>query len=298
MPDISGMLTRKAVIRLPSLRDAYSENSALKRRTIKFLRSMVKFGAVVAEDGGRLFEVSEGASGELVANPMTQAAAGLVVTAELARAWLDTVVTPLMDGLRQANFFLMRQNPTWRWRQKVCAFVSFCVEYVPQQYQPNFDDLCRRNAEVKAAIDAHNAALGELHASLEQAHKTIALSPAFADAWARARDNYGKNPWGSTPEPEGVYEAAECVVNRVPTTDLSHNYSYAEFWMKYGMSLIKAARDAAASNLDESSRLIVAVGAAGAHIMKVLENERARLCDTLGIPPVPVTETKPVEETF
>ena len=82
-------------------------------------------------------------------------------TISLGRAqdWINTVINPILDGVRRELRFL--PGGPWRWQAKTRAFEFFLPvkDYVPHPYLDNYDDFVEKYAAVRGEFGVHDGLL-------------------------------------------------------------------------------------------------------------------------------------------
>jgi len=99
---------------------------------------------------------------------------------ERTKAWIYSVLNPLMEDLRAENKRLSKQNLTWRYQTAEMEFIVPTRDLVPPSARPNYDDLLRGRPDLKPAMD-------------ERDEKVRRLSQAALDCWKNLTQYGGFN---------------------------------------------------------------------------------------------------------
>jgi hypothetical protein len=119
------------------------------------------------------------------------------VTISLGRAqdWIDTVINPILDGIRRELRFLP-MGP-WRWPPNLRTFEFFLPtkEYVPHPYADNYDDFIEKHQGVREGFDGHDSTLARFDTELAGAFDALSADQgafkAEVDASLTGRGHYG-----------------------------------------------------------------------------------------------------------
>jgi hypothetical protein len=90
------------------------------------------------------------------------------ISAGRAQDWIDTVINPVLDGIRRELRFL--PNGPWRWQPKTRLFEFFLLAkaYVPHPYGDNYDDFVEKYEGVRNELGAHDTLLVAFAAKFER----------------------------------------------------------------------------------------------------------------------------------
>lgn len=90
-----------------------------------------------------------------------------------AQDWIDTVINPILDGVRRE----LRALPggPWRWQPTTRSFELFLSarEYVPHPYGDNYDDFVEKYRGVGEALGVHDDLLAVLGKDFERAFDAL-----------------------------------------------------------------------------------------------------------------------------
>lgn len=216
---------------------------------------------------------------------------------ERVKAWVVTVINPILEGLHTELYYLRQKNWTWRFTTSGFDYISPIAGYIDIRYHPNFEDFCRKNSNIKKIIDEHDVALDNLARVLKDAYSFILKSGVFDQVFNEAISEYRnkglepRHPWGAYPEEEGPKVAAQYLINNI--RELDPGYTTEVFWREYGPKLREVLKD------PDIEPLIKNVYEKGTHVEKIaarieefLKALRRDYADRFGIPPVPVEEEK------
>jgi len=188
---------------------------------------------------------------------------------ERSKAWIYSVINPLLSGLEIEKSFLVRKNWTFRRYNRDLEFIRPTSSYVDYQSRPNWDDFVTSNPTVRGRVEhrearreelrkACNAAFEELVNLSEFRHKVAACLNAFVSETAANRASI----FHPNIEPhEGV---AEIIVNNM--TELPDHYGPHLFWSRFRDELMPFRRgpgfqraDRAGAGLERSDHVLIAV---------------------------------------
>src|SRR3989442_11344270 len=102
-----------------------------------------------------------------------------VPSRELGRAWLITVINPLLTGLKAEQLTL--RNRRWTWHSSTGFFesVRHVVEYIDKTYEPNFDAFLDWYPAISKALRKHDATVDSLAEEFRSLFAAILNSETF-----------------------------------------------------------------------------------------------------------------------
>ncbi len=101
-------------------------------------------------------------------------------TREMVRAWLTTVIGPMVDALQiEARKFEGRTNWTFRAGMEDFEFLLPIFGMVAPHFQANREQFFRYDGQVERACVRHDEALASLRDATRSAFRLVLLSPRF-----------------------------------------------------------------------------------------------------------------------
>jgi hypothetical protein len=161
---------------------------------------------------------------------------------ERCKAWIYSVINPLLGGLRIEASFLGRRNWTFRRYNRDLEFIRPLEAYVDYQSRPNWEDFMVSNPAVAELVEDRGARREELRKACNAAFGDLARVPDFRqkvseclDAFAKETPDSRVSPFHANVEPhEGV---AEIIVNNI--AELPDHYGPHRFWSRFRDELMK-----------------------------------------------------------
>lgn len=207
-----------------------------------------------------------------------------------ARAWVQTVVDPLLRGLAIEEECLAHGRWTWRFHLQQCELLQSCSDLVGGLYVENLEDLAGKRPDLGARLEAHDARLEELVQALGRAQHGLEDDASFVQAVEEARARHAvehpaDRPW----EPFGADRlrslAAQYALNDVtPELARAEDGAMREFWPRHHVPL----RARAGSRLGVVRPLGQALLEEVRVLRQLLASFRTELCTAFDLPPVPV----------
>ena len=158
---------------------------------------------------------------------------------QIVRAWFDTVLNPIIRGLRTECDLLSKGNLTWRNDGRRLAKILPVREHIVFEAGDNLEQLLSNHPEVTTSMDAHDAAIQSLRDDAEQIHEALMKNPELLKRLAEARK--GKHlPQGVSEEQEIANlagYAAEYIINS--HAHLYSYYSMADIWNPAGDEFVR-----------------------------------------------------------
>lgn len=104
---------------------------------------------------------------------MMVAAEKVTISPGRAQDWINTVINPVLDGIRRERRFL--PDGPWRWQPTTRSFEFFLParEYVPHPYGDNYDDFIEKYRGVGDDLGAHDRLLAAFTRAFEHAFDTL-----------------------------------------------------------------------------------------------------------------------------
>jgi hypothetical protein len=165
------------------------------------------------------------------------------VSPSIVRAWFDTVLNPLIYGLRIESSVLHQGNLTWRFRLGRPVSLVPVRSLLMDAFHDNLDQFLTLHPEFVAPMKEHDMGLGLLIESCRKLESTLINSEEMRSLFQRL----------TTPEALGgqdvaeVFRAirpedrlkvvAELMINSV--TELPDYYSMADFWYVHHGEFLK-----------------------------------------------------------
>src|SRR4051812_43766063 len=103
-------------------------------------------------------------------SPQTQPAE---VSPNIVRAWFDTVLNPLIHGLKIEADALSRGNLTWRFRTESPASLVPVRSLLMDVVQDNLEQFLSLHPEIVDPIEEHDVELARLVESCRSFHKAL-----------------------------------------------------------------------------------------------------------------------------
>lgn len=219
------------------------------------------------------------------------------VTIERARAWLVTVINPLLQGLRVEEDYLERKAWTWRFHRHRCEVLDFCQDMIPSAYQDNFDDLREKKPDLDELVREHDDRLKSLHAALLTAQTRIEkelaeeVSRALAEHKVAHPDD---QPAGAFDEGKLPSLVAQFILNNVTIELTVSDSTMHTFWKSFGEAFLRGRTTkfpAEIAAVDEAGDALLG---SVRKVAKTFRKIRTELCDEYGLPPVPLSTERQV----
>jgi hypothetical protein len=101
------------------------------------------------------------------------AADKVMISLGRAQDWINTVINPVLDGIRRELRFL--PNGPWRWQPKTRSFEFFlpAKAYVPHPYGDNYDDFIEKYDGVRESLGIHDDLLAAFSKEFERAFSAL-----------------------------------------------------------------------------------------------------------------------------
>ncbi len=110
----------------------------------------------------------------------------------IIRAWLDTVINPLIDGLELEYDFIQRDNLTWRSFKQSFDVLKSLQSYINSGDQGNFEQCSGYNPIIIAIIENHDIKLRKLAEACFALFVELSESKILKEKYFEAVNEYEK----------------------------------------------------------------------------------------------------------
>lgn len=202
------------------------------------------------------------------------------------KAWVYSVINPLLEALQGENTLLASKNITWRYHTQRMEFILPTREHIQHSARPNYDDLLRGYADVKPPMhqrDLKQQVLSEAAAGCwEYLTKYDLLKPAVEGYLRQWKEEGNPYPGGAVPEEEFWLLIAEHVMNNAQ--ELPYHYTNRAFWSRFNQGLLAFRSGDPFPKLDKS---IADLMRSNETLVDGLDRARSSLCEEYNIPAAP-----------
>lgn len=209
---------------------------------------------------------------------------------ERFKAWVYTVINPVLEGLRIESAFLSKKNWTFRFRSEDLEFVRPVDVYVEFPSQPNLEDFLESNPDDKQAMAGRDQSREVLREKCRKALAYLSGQEAFrqkvSSCWRLFTSADQFEEVVNMREEEFHKLVAERIVNNI--SNLPEYYSDSRFWsrfkdelMQFRMGEILQEADQAGAQLQRSNDEVSAR----------LRDTRKRLAEKYDVPFAPYSES-------
>jgi hypothetical protein len=206
---------------------------------------------------------------------------------ERVKAWVYSVLNPLMEALRAESLSLSKKNITWRYSTGEMEFIVPTRDLIQPTARPNYDDLLRGEAAIKPQMEDRDGKVERLRGAASECWKQLTeysgLQYLVEKQLKQWREEGNPYPGGAIPEDEFWLLIAEHIINNA--AELPFYYTNRPFWSRFGQSLLASRVGQPFSRLEESIRDLKK---SDETLIKVLDLSRSKLCDQYDIPAAPV----------
>src|SRR5712692_75435 len=200
---------------------------------------------------------------------------------ERVKAWIYSVLNPLMEALWAENTLLSKENITWRYRTSEPEFILPTRDLIPPSARPNYDDLLRGHPGLKPEMEGRDekvrALLRVAYAcwkDLTQYFQNVVERPL--KRWTEEGNPY---PGGAVPEEEFWLLITEHLMNNAE--ELPYHYSSRAFWSRFRREFLAYRAGPLFSQLEKS---LYELKKSNETLIETLNQTRSRLCEEYDIP--------------
>jgi len=151
---------------------------------------------------------------------------------ERFKAWVYTVINPVLEGLRIESGFLQKGNWTFRFHSGELEFVRPVAAYVEFPSQPNLEDFLESNPEDKRIMASRDQSREALRAKCQEALAFLTGQGTFRQKVSSCAEQF-KGDFQTEVADKLV---AELIVNNIRSQP--EHYRTFRFWSRYGEELM------------------------------------------------------------
>lgn len=209
---------------------------------------------------------------------------------ERRKAWIYSVINPLLEGLRIEATFLARENWTFRRYNQELEFIRPARILVGHMSAPNLEDLEKSKPDTQKVIERREAQREKLRDACRAAFDTLAANPDFqrkvSDAFqARESESPGETAQLLHPAVPFYEVMAESVVNKGGVPDHARVYP---FWSRFKDEFMRFRTGTEFDKADHAGRELAKCNN---HLSNELTQLRGALAEEYDIPWAPYDET-------
>jgi hypothetical protein len=160
---------------------------------------------------------------------------------ERGKAWIYSVINPLLEALKTEDFFLLKRNWTFRRYNRDLEFILPIAALVDYQSRPNWEDFISSNPEIKERVQGRDACRETLKKACGDAFDFLVAIPGFRRRVEESIETFGADAAPVAGElvhpnvkPHEVI--AELVVNNI--VELPSHYGLYRFWSMFNHELM------------------------------------------------------------
>lgn len=153
----------------------------------------------------------------------------------VVRAWFDTVLNPLIRGLRTEASALAEGDLTWRYQVRRLVSIVPVREHLIADAWENLDQMLSIHPGCKPALDQHDEQVQILLDAAVRLESALLKSPVFRQSLREVLNTLGGDPgqyFGACPAEEYASLLAEYTINQIRR--LPGYYSTAPLWNSHG----------------------------------------------------------------
>lgn len=203
---------------------------------------------------------------------------------ERVKAWIYSVLNPLMEALRAENTLLSKQNITWRYQTAELEFILPTRDLIQPSARPNYDDLFRSHPGLKSEIGHRDEKVRVLFQAAQDCWKSLTHFQHEVERllkqWKEEGNPY---PGGAVPEKEFWLLITEYVMNNLE--ELPYHYASKAFWSRFRPHFLASRYGSSFSQLEKA---IVELKKANESLIETLDQTRSNLCEEYDIPAAPI----------
>lgn len=158
---------------------------------------------------------------------------------ERVKAWVYTILNPVIDSLRREVELLKAGNLSWRVHSRRCEYIRPITELIDANHQPNLEDFLAEHPTIGDRFAKHDSALASVERSVTEYVQGLLNAFDFQERVSKCIDDYESRLRLSNPTcpdlrdlPGRVADyVAEFLANN--SRSLPRHYTMHVFWKAY-----------------------------------------------------------------
>lgn len=204
---------------------------------------------------------------------------------ERFKAWVYTVINPVLEGLKIEEAFLGRRNWTFRFRSRELEYIRPVEEYVDFAGKPNLEDFLDSNAADRKSIASRDQDREALREKCQRAFDYLATHAGFREEVSSCVEQFGNGD--ELPSGDEFHNlVAERVVNNIQ--ELPAHYGDARFWSRFRDRLMRFRK---AGVFEQADRAGVQLLRSNERLSMMLRATRKRQAEEHDVPFAPYPES-------
>jgi len=210
---------------------------------------------------------------------------------ERAKAWIYSVINPLLDALKVQSVFLKRRNWTFRFYNGNLEFIRPLDGYINFQSRPNWEDFIASNPSARKRIEDRDRRREELRKACNLAWRHLVDLEEFRQQVLTLLDRFRAEEPPSNHRvsglPDGEFHklVAERIVNDIG--NITEDSADFRFWSRFRDDLIQFRRG---SSFELMERAGLDLSERNNEVTEELGRAREELASKLDIPWAPYSD--------
>jgi len=201
---------------------------------------------------------------------------------ERFKAWVYTVINPVLEGLRIESAFLQKRNWTFRFRSGDLEFVRPVAAYVEFRSQPNLEDFLESNQEDRRIITGRDQSREVLREKCQEAFAYLTGQETFRQKVSSCAEQF-KGEFRTEVADKMV---AELIINNIKSEP--EHYGTSRFWSQHREELMAFRTGEVFQQADQAGEQLVENNK---QVSARLRDTRKQLAEEHDVPFAPYAES-------
>ena len=207
---------------------------------------------------------------------------------ERAKAWIYSVINPLLEALRTQSVFLKRRNWTFRFSSGNLDFIRPLDAYITYQGRPNWEDFIASNPSARERIENRDRQREELRKACNLAWRYLVDLEEFKQTVLtclgrfRAEEAPANCSVSGLPDEEFHKLVAERIVNGIGS--LAEDHRDVRFWSRFRDEVMQFRRGPVFEQMEQAG---LDLSNANDEVAAELARVREELASKLDVPWAP-----------
>jgi len=218
---------------------------------------------------------------------------------ERVKAWVYTILNPVIDSLRRETGLLKSGNLSWRVHSRRCEYIRPISELIDWDQQPNLEDFLAEHPTFGDRFSRHDSALAGLEQAITKSVQELLSAPDFQGQVSKCLDDYESRLRPANPTYPDLLElqgkTAEYVAEFLANNSraLPRHYTLYAFWSEYAEAFFRAFAETTQYDVSDKTRELLGISE---ELRVDLEALRLTLVREYDVPAAPIEPPRATPE--
>jgi hypothetical protein len=182
---------------------------------------------------------------------------------KIVRVWFDTVLNPILTGLRVQQEYLAKANWTWRYRGSQFEVIAPAVSYIDIRFRDNYEHLIAYETSIQDRLIEHGKQVEQLRKACKKLQSTLQQNQKLHELYKRYTSPEVLEKLGTTTDKmfggysieDHIAYLAQLIINS--TDELPDYYTAHPIWNRYREEFIGILNEPENRHIEEAISIAV-----------------------------------------